>query len=112
MSTPLLVEFFHSLPEDALRGPGDWPFTRLDMDKEIRRLLAVREGERYVAFCRPYWQRANAKAIERIRRRWGDPTWVPRGILNGWMRVDIEAERILRRLYRRWRKHKARDVLI
>jgi tetratricopeptide (TPR) repeat protein len=35
MSTPLLVEFFNTLPEDALREPGDWPFTRPDVDKDV-----------------------------------------------------------------------------
>jgi tetratricopeptide (TPR) repeat protein len=30
MSTPLLVEFFNALPEDALRGHGDWPFSAGD----------------------------------------------------------------------------------
>ncbi len=34
MSTPLLVEFFSTLPEDALRGQGDWPFTRMEVDKD------------------------------------------------------------------------------
>jgi tetratricopeptide (TPR) repeat protein len=34
MSTPLLVEFFHALPEDALQGQGDWPFRILEGDKE------------------------------------------------------------------------------
>jgi tetratricopeptide (TPR) repeat protein len=33
MSTPLLVEFFNALPDDALRGgQGDWPVRRLDGD--------------------------------------------------------------------------------
>jgi tetratricopeptide (TPR) repeat protein len=34
MSTPLLIEFFTALPEDALRGNGDWPTNRLEADKE------------------------------------------------------------------------------
>src|ERR1700722_3893958 len=34
MSTPLLVEFFNTLPEDALRGQGDWPSTRMEADKD------------------------------------------------------------------------------
>jgi tetratricopeptide (TPR) repeat protein len=37
MNTPLLVEFFNALPEDALRGQGDWPFSRSEADKEAGR---------------------------------------------------------------------------
>jgi tetratricopeptide (TPR) repeat protein len=37
MSTPLLVEFFNALPEDALRGQGDWPFSRSESDKDAGR---------------------------------------------------------------------------
>jgi tetratricopeptide (TPR) repeat protein len=36
MSTPLLIEFFNALPEDALRGSGDWPFSRVEGDKDSR----------------------------------------------------------------------------
>jgi tetratricopeptide (TPR) repeat protein len=32
MNTPLLVEFFSALPEDALRGQEDWPFSRSEAD--------------------------------------------------------------------------------
>jgi tetratricopeptide (TPR) repeat protein len=37
MSTPLLVEFFNVLPEDALRGQGDWPTGRFHADKDASR---------------------------------------------------------------------------
>jgi tetratricopeptide (TPR) repeat protein len=37
MSTPLLVEFFNGLPDDALRGQGDWPLGRTEADKDAGR---------------------------------------------------------------------------
>jgi hypothetical protein len=75
---------------------------RLDVAKELARMERIAREQEIAAFVygSPLRARAHAKFLDFIRRRRGEPDWVPSGILSGcgWP-FSLGVDKIMRRLW-------------
>jgi hypothetical protein len=78
----------------------------LEVDKEFRRLKVIKEESertrKFKEFSEPLRKRVREKVLARMRRDFGDPNWIPTGVLSGGgMIFSIRVENRLRKLYER-----------
>jgi hypothetical protein len=74
----------------------------LSVARELRRMKEAADAEKFRAFVEANRKRVYAKMLRRVRRRCGEPNWVPTGVLSGgglWFTAHVDRQ--LRILYRR-----------
>jgi hypothetical protein len=78
----------------------------LSVKQELQRMKAAYDQNRFEEFMRsPLKEVVEQKLLARMRRRGGDPEWLPTGFLSGGGYLfHVRVRKIMKRLYRR-RRH-------
>ena len=72
----------------------------LSIPKEIRLMKTVEAANKFAKFSEAFRNRVRDKTLARIRRRRGEPHWMPEGMLAG-IGFETEVSNNLRTLYKR-----------
>ncbi len=72
----------------------------LSIPKELRRIKAAEAYAKFAKFSEVFRKRVRDKMLARVRRRCGDPDWVPKRMMAG-MGFEYEVSREVRKLWER-----------
>jgi hypothetical protein len=83
----------------------------LSVEEQLRRMRAVYDQHRFEEFMRsPLKEIVEQKLLDRMRRRGGNPEWVPTGFLSGGGYLFyVRVRKIMMRVYRMARRRNSSD---